>query len=66
MKKSLFVISVFLSLILSSCSHKLPYQSIPNGVQVLIDSLNVKVQFYTNSIVRVQKWTAGSTDSKQV
>ncbi|OQA94972.1 MAG: Alpha-xylosidase [Bacteroidetes bacterium ADurb.Bin217] len=64
MKKSLFVISVFLSLILSSCSHKLPYQSIPNGVQVLIDSLNVKVQFYTNSIVRVQKWTAGSTDSK--
>lgn len=64
MKKSLFVFSVFLSLVFSSCSHKLPYQSIPNGVQVRIDSLNVKVQFYTNSIVRIQKWAVGSTDSK--
>lgn len=64
MKKSLFVISVFLSLVFSSCSHKLSYKSIPNGVQVKIDSIFVKAQFYTNSIVRIQKWAVGSTDSK--
>jgi alpha-D-xyloside xylohydrolase len=39
-------------------------QRIQNGVQLTIGDLNVKVQFYSNDIVRVVKWPAGGTSNK--
>ena len=64
MKKKFILQFVFASIVLSSCTQKDTYQSVTNGVQVQFDSVFVKAQFYTNSIVRVQKWAVGSTDSK--
>ncbi len=34
---------------------------IQNGVQVEINDLNIKVQFYADNIVRVVKWLPGTT-----
>lgn len=64
MKKVFSMTMVCMCLLLSNCSQKTPYQAITNGVQLHIDSMFVKAQFYADNIVRVQKWTEGSTDSK--
>jgi len=39
-------------------------QRIQNGVQLAAGDLNVKVQFYSESTVRVVKWPAGGTSEK--
>jgi alpha-D-xyloside xylohydrolase len=39
-------------------------QRIQNGIQLRTGDLNVKVQFYSESIVRVVKWPAGGTSEK--
>jgi alpha-D-xyloside xylohydrolase len=39
-------------------------QRIQNGAQLATGNLNVKVQFYSESTVRVVKWPAGGTDKK--
>src|SRR5689334_3257674 len=39
-------------------------QRIPNGVQMNSGSLNVKVQFYAETTVRVVKWRTGGTSEK--
>jgi len=39
-------------------------QRIQNGIQFSNGDLNVKVQFYSDSIVRVVKWPAGGTPEK--
>jgi alpha-D-xyloside xylohydrolase len=39
-------------------------ERVQNGVQLATGDLNVKVQFYSESIVRVVKWPAGGTPEK--
>ena len=39
-------------------------QHIQNGIQLATGDLNVRVQFYSKSIVRVVKWPAGGTSEK--
>jgi len=39
-------------------------EMIKNGVVVKIDSLNIKIQFYSDNIVRVVKWFPSGTDKK--
>jgi len=39
-------------------------QRVENGIQMTTDDLNVKVQFYSESTVRVMKWPAGGTPKK--
>ncbi len=39
-------------------------QRVENGIQMTTDDLNVKVQFYSESTVRVMKWPAAGTPKK--
>jgi alpha-D-xyloside xylohydrolase len=39
-------------------------QRVQNGVQLVTAALNVKVQFYSDDIVRVMKWVTGGTSEK--
>ena len=41
-----------------------PIQRIRNGVQLTAGSLNVRVQFYSDSTIRVVKWPVGGTPEK--
>ena len=40
------------------------FQRIPNGVQMNSATLNVRVQFYADDIVRVLKWRPDGTPAK--
>jgi alpha-D-xyloside xylohydrolase len=40
------------------------FKRIENGVQLKTGDLNVRIQFYADSIVRVVKWPAGGTSEK--
>ena len=64
MKKLIFLRVVCISLFVQ-CSQKESFVKVNNGVQIAIDSINVKVQFYKADIVRVQKWTKSSSDIKK-
>ena len=56
---------VILLIILCSCAGSKPeIGDIQNGVNIQTQSMNLKVQFYDENIVRVMKWLPGSTDEK--
>ena len=54
-----------LSIILNGCAgSKQEITDIQNGVSIQSKSINLKVQFYDENIVRIVKWLPGATDEK--
>jgi alpha-D-xyloside xylohydrolase len=66
MKKALSIgFILFFALLGFQCtSKKTVIQDIKNGVILKTPSLNVKVQYYTDNIVRIVKWLPGGTSDK--
>ena len=56
---------VIITIILNGCGgSKQEIADIQNGVSIQTKSINLKIQFYDENIVRVVKWLPGSTDEK--
>ena len=56
---------VILIILFSGCSQKSQITSIKNGVVVSNKNFSIKIQFYTNNSVRIQKWTSEGSDEKK-
>jgi alpha-D-xyloside xylohydrolase len=65
MKNWILIITTITIVGLTNCSQKTQITNITNGVVIAVDSNFVKAQFYKDNIVRVQKWTKGSSDIKK-
>lgn len=42
-----------------------PYQRIKNGIKAKINTIEVEIQYYTPSTVRILKWSSGTTFTKK-
>jgi len=58
-KVSVLIISIVFALISIQCSNKGKVTQVQNGVQLETKELNLKVQFYSDKMVRVEKWLPG-------
>jgi len=64
MRKSILAISLLLGLMVVTANAQ-SYKKTETGIEATINAINVKVQFYSPSLVRVLKSPAGSTVDKQ-
>jgi alpha-D-xyloside xylohydrolase len=65
MKKQILLLIIILGL-LSQCSNdKGKLEKIKNGVQINSDEVNLKIQFYTDDIVRIIKYPKNGTADKK-
>ncbi len=63
--RSIFILAVILTFMTWHCStERATVQRIQNGVQLEIRTLNVKVQFYADDMVRVVKWLSKASAEK--
>ncbi len=57
---------IFIALIMTQCNNKIiKIIEVKNGIQLESDDLNVKIQFYTENIVRVTKWHEDGKEDKK-
>ena len=66
MNNKIIILALLFFALIPSCSPaKFSYQRIANGVEVRKDSLNLRLQFYSDQIVRVLKWRSDGTAEKK-
>ncbi|HPS13065.1 MAG TPA: glycoside hydrolase family 31 protein, partial [Prolixibacteraceae bacterium] len=56
---------LLLALVISFTSNAQSYQKTSLGLKTTIHSVDIEIQFYSTSIVRVTKWPAGKTFTKE-
>ncbi|MCX7986668.1 MAG: DUF5110 domain-containing protein [Bacteroidales bacterium] len=63
MKKTIIIWAAILAFF-AQCSPRKEVTSIDNGVVIKTDKINIKVQFYRDNVVRIQKWLPHESDQK--
>ncbi len=61
--KSFF--AVFLVLIIQAAGQSQPFQKTNSGITTTINSIEIEIQFYSPSVVRIIKWPEGITYKKE-
>ena len=66
MKKSISLVTIiFLAFLQYSCSKtEILQKSISNGVELSTEKLNLRIQFYSDEVVRITKWLPEGTADK--
>ncbi len=64
MNKSKIIIFSLIALLAWQCQTKKEIKLIQNGAVISTNKVHLKVQFYDNQIVRIQKWLPQGTDKK--
>ncbi len=64
MKISAFLLSVIFFVASYTCNAQ-SYEKTTSGIRTIIDSVEIEVQFFTPSIVRILKWPEGTTFEKK-